>query len=195
MSDQSPVVRTLAEAVASLDARAFAAASRIAEAPVVERCGTRFVRFTVGVTAYAIGEMFVTELDRMPRITLVPQTPEWLRGVTNLRGEILSVVDLRVYLGLGPTPAATGRMLVLRLPGEDFSLGLLVDTVDGIVAVEDVAIHPPAATLEGALAPFLQGMAVVGDQLIAVLDLERLLRSSDIRQFDDREEDSRCKAP
>jgi purine-binding chemotaxis protein CheW len=187
--------RTLADAVASLDARAFASAPLSGEPAVVERPGTRFVRFTVGATAFAIGEMFVTELDRVPRITPVPQTPAWLRGVTNLRGEILSVVDLRTFLGLGPTPAATGRMLVLRLPVEDFSLGLLVDTVDGIVALEDAAIHPPASTLEGALAPFLKGMAAVGDQLIAVLDLERLLHSSDIRQFDDTEEDSRCTAP
>jgi purine-binding chemotaxis protein CheW len=196
MANHVPTPRTLADAVASLDARAFAAPVRmIADRPAVEqRPGTRFVRFTVGATAYAIGEEFVTELDRVPRITPVPQTPEWLRGVTNRRGEILSVVDLRTYLGHGHTAAATGRMLVLRLPFEDFSLGLLVDAVDGIVSVEEDAIHPPASTLEGALAPFLAGMAVVSDQLIAVLDLDRLLRSSDIRQFDDSEEDSRCKA-
>ena len=194
MSDQLSSARTLVEAVASLDARGFVAPPRIAEVAVVERAGTRFVRFTVGATAYAIGEGFVTELDRVPKVTPVPRTPAWLRGVTNLRGDILSVVDLRVYLGLGPTPAATGRMLVLRLPLDDFSLGLLVDAVDGIVTVDEAAIHPPASTLEGTLAPFLKGMAVVADQLVAVLDLERLLRSSDIRQFDDTEEDSRCKA-
>ena len=131
----------------------------------------------------------MAEIDRVPRVTLVPQTPEWLRGVTNRRGEILSVVDLRTYLGLGPTPETTGRMLVLQLPFEDFSLGLLVDAVDGIVTVDHEAIHPPASTLEGVLAPFLSGMAAVGDQLVAVLDLDRLLRSPDIRQFDDTEEE------
>ena len=194
MSDQPPPARTLAAAVAALDARPAPGVAPIAlAAPAAEpRAGGRFVRFTVGATAYAVGEAFVTELDRVPRVTLVPQTPDWLRGVTNRRGEILSVVDLRTYLGLDPTPAATGRMLVLRLPLEDFSLGLLVDAVDGIVTVEHEAIHPPASTLEGALAPFLSGMAAVGDHLVAVLDLDRLLRSSDIRQFDDTEEDTRC---
>jgi len=195
MSEQRPLHHTLADAVASLDARPFAGAPRVTEAAVGEhRTGTRFVRFIVGATAYAIGEEFVTELDRVPKVTPVPQTPAWLRGVTNLRGEILSVVDLSIFVGLEPTPPATGRMLVLRLPFEDFSLGLLVDAVDGIVAVDDAAIHAPASTLEGALAPFLKGMAVVGDCLVAVLDLDRLLRSSDIRQFDDTQEDSRCKA-
>ena len=195
MSDLQSRPRSLAAAVASLDARPVADTPGGVELPAREpRGGRRYVRFTVAATSYAVGEAFVAELDRVPRITLVPQTPEWLRGVTDRRGEILSVVDLRVYLGLGATPATTGRMLVLQLPGDSFSLGLLVDAVDGIVAVDHEAIHPPASTLAGALAPFLTGMAAVGDQLIAVLDLDRLLRSSAIRQFDDTEEDSRCTA-
>ena len=195
MSGTQPPARTLAAAVASLDARPVPGAPLPTAMPAADiRAGNRFVRFTVGTTAYAVGEAFVAELDRVPRITPVPQTPAWLRGVTNRRGDILSVVDLRVYLGLGPTPATTGRLLVLRLPNEDFSLGLLVDAVDGIVGVEHQAIQPPASTLEGALAPFLAGMAAVGDHLVAVLDLDRLLRSSAIRQFDDTQEDSRCTA-
>jgi len=195
MPDHMAPPRTLAEAVAALDARAFTESPRPLDPPAPQhRPGTRFVRFTVGNTAYAVGEAFVTELDRVPRVTVVPQTPMWLRGVTNLRGDILSVVDLRIYLGLDPTPTSTGRMLVLRLPSEDFALGLLVDGVDSIVTIDDEGIHPPASTLEGALAPFLRGMALVDDRLIAVLDLDRLLRSSDIRQFDDTQEDSRCEA-
>jgi purine-binding chemotaxis protein CheW len=185
---------TLIDAVASLDAQPFHGAAARIETPIVERKATsRFIRFTVGATLYAVGEAFVTELDRVPKTTLVPQTPVWLRGVTNLRGEILSVVDLRVFIGLDPT-TASGRMLVLRLPAEDFSLGFLVDAVDDIVVVEDETIHAPASALEGALAPYLSGMTVVNDQLVAVLDLERLLRSTDIRQFDEVQEDSRCEA-
>src|SRR5262245_9851243 len=125
---------TLGQAIAVLDARVPAHLSRALEAPVAEsRAGSRLIRFSLGNTSYAVHESFVTELDRVPKTTLVPQTPAWLRGVTNLRGDILSVVDLRMFIGLDPTPAASGRMLVLRLPEEDFSLGLLVDTVDGIL--------------------------------------------------------------
>lgn len=183
---------TLGQAVALLDAR-----TDVHVAPAVDgvgmerRAGARLIRFSIGATTYAVHETFVTELDRVPRVTLVPQAPAWLRGVTNLRGEILSVVDLRVFIGLDPTPASSGRMLVLRLPNEEFSLGLLVDTVDGILVVEDGAIQPPASTLEGPLAPYLLGMTVTETQLVAVLDLDRLLRSSDIRQFDEVHEGSR----
>jgi len=188
---EAPVPHTLAAAVTVLDARVVAGATAVSVAPAPEhRTGSRFVRFTVGATSYAVGEAFVIELDRVPRITMVPQTPAWLRGVTNLRGDILSVVDLRIYLGLDPTPAASGRMLVLRLPSDECALGLLVDAVDGIVPIDRDAIQPPASALEGPLAPFLSGMSVVGDQLVAVLDLDRFLRSSDIRQFDETHEDS-----
>src|SRR5688572_21225702 len=122
MSETPLASRSLAAAVASLDARPVPGVAEAVEAPAPERrSGTRFVWVTGAATSYAVSEAFVAELERVPRVTLVPQTPEWLRGVTNRRGEILSVVDLRTYLGLGATPAATGRMLVLRLPGEDFS--------------------------------------------------------------------------
>jgi purine-binding chemotaxis protein CheW len=195
MSELPPVPQTLAAAVSALDARMGAGATAVSATPVPEtRTGSRFVRFTIGATSYAVGEPFVIELDRVPRITIVPQTPAWLRGVTNMRGDILSVVDLRIYLGLDPTSATTGRMLVLRLPSEECALGLLVDAVDGIVTIDRDAIHPPASALEGPLAPFLSGMSVVGDQLVAVLDLDRFLRSADIRQFDETHEDSRCEA-
>jgi purine-binding chemotaxis protein CheW len=195
MADQQAMPHNLGAAVSALDARVIAGASASAAVPAAEhRTGSRFVRFKVGSTVYAVGEAFVIELDRVPRITIVPQTPEWLRGVTSLRGDILSVVDLRIYLGLDPTPSSTGRMLVLRLPSEECALGLLVDAVEGIVTIDREGIHPPASALEGPLAPFLSGMSVVGDQLLAVLDLDRFLRSSDIRQFDETHEDSRCEA-
>jgi len=194
MDADPPMIATLADAVASIDERLDAeapppqAAAATATAPRV----ARFVQFAVDATRYAVSEAFVTELDRVPRITMIPRAPDWLRGVTNLRGDVLSVVDLRAFLGLDPTSPHTGRMLVVRLLDEEISVGLLVDAVDQIVTLELDAVRPPASPLEGPLAPFLAGMCVAGEQVVAVLDLERLLRSADIRQFDDVREDSSC---
>ncbi len=164
-----------------------------APAPPVVRAA-RFVQFTIAATSYAVAEGFVTELRRVPKITIVPQTPAWLRGVVNLRGDVLSVVDLRSFLGLEPTSPHTGRLLVVRLLDEEFSVGLLVDGIDRIVTLELETIRPPASPLDDPLAPYLAGVCVVDDRLVAVLDLGRLLRSPDIRQFDDRKEDSSCEA-
>jgi len=195
MAPDSASAVTLADAVSRVDAQLESAPAPAVPAPAADAMrSARFVQFTIEATCYAVSEAFVTELDRVPAITLVPQTPAWLRGVTSLRGDVLSVVDLRVLLGLDPTSTHTGRMLVVRLLDEDFSVGLLVDGVDRIITIEAAAVHPPAAPLEGPLAPFLTGMCVAGEQLVTIFDLERLLRSADIRQFDDVKEEPSCEA-
>lgn len=180
---------TLLEALA---ADAAAAVVPLATDAAPRRVGARADRhvvFTSAGSAYAVLETSVTEVGRIPKITRVPRVPEWVRGVTSLRGEVLSVLDLRVFLGLEPTSLHTGRLLVVRLtPREDdeLSLGLLVDTVDQIASVPRDDVRPPASPLEGALAPFVTGVARVGERLVAALDLDALLGSADIRQFDDR---------
>ena len=180
---------TLADAVAAADqqldgqAAATAAIARDLLSAREASQGDRYVLLTIASAHYAVLEAFVTELERIPKITLVPRVPVWVRGVTNLRGDVLSVVDMRTFLGLEPTSAQSARMLVVRLLTEEFSTGLLVDSVDRIVAVPADAITPPESSLEGPLAPYLRGMCVIEEQLVAVLDLDQLLRSSEIRQL------------
>src|SRR5476649_787934 len=143
--------------------------------------GKRYVLLSIASAHYAVLEAFVTELERIPKITPVPHVPAWVRGVTNLRGDILSVIDMRTFLGLEAASPHTARMLVVRLLDEEFSAGLLVDAVDRIVAVPPDQIRPPESVLDGSLAPYLSGVCQVGERLAAVLDLYVLLRSPDIR--------------
>jgi purine-binding chemotaxis protein CheW len=186
---------TLADAVSALDAPldAEAAAPEAARPPSAAPHAARFVQFTVDSTSYAVSESFVTELDRVPKVTTIPRAPAWLRGVANLRGDVVSVVDVRAFIGLEPASAQTGRMLVVRLLDEEFSVGL-VDAIERIVSFDLGEIRAPAWPLEGPLAPFLTGTCVTGERLVAVLDLDRLLHSADIRQFDDVKEDTSCEA-
>jgi purine-binding chemotaxis protein CheW len=152
--------------------------------------GDRYVLLSIASARYAVLEAFVTELERIPKITPVPRVPAWVRGVTNLRGDVVSVVDMRTFLGLEPTSSHAARMLVVRLLTEEFATGLLVDSVDRIVAVPADAITATESSLEGPLAPFLRGMCVIEEQLVAVLDLDQLLRSSEIRQFEEVKEET-----
>lgn len=189
---------TLLDAVSAADAQLAVPAALVAGAApamALEAArAMRFVLFSINGAHYAVGETFVTELDRIPKITLVPQVPAWVRGVANIRGDVVSVIDLRTFLGLESTSPHNGRMLLVRLVDEEFSAGLLVDSIGQIVSIASEAIRPPASPLEGALAPFLAGVSVVGEQLVAVIDLNRLLRSPDVRQFEDVKEDTSCKA-
>jgi len=152
----------------------------------------RFVLLSVASAHYAVPEAYVTELERVPRVTTVPRVPAWLCGVANLRGDIVSVIDLRMYLGLPPYAPSTARMLVVRLLDEPFTTGLIVDAVDRIVTLQADEVKTPASPLEGPLAPFVSGVCTIGDRLVAVLDVDHLLRSPDIRQFDETTKDPSC---
>jgi purine-binding chemotaxis protein CheW len=146
----------------------------------------RYVVFTIADTAYAVREASVTEVERIPAMTPVPRVPAWLRGVTSLRGEVLSVVDLRTWLGLDQTTLHSGRLLVVRLSGDELALGLLVDRVERIATAAADGVRPPESPLEGPLAPYLTGVARLSGRTAAVLDLDALLTSADLRRFDDR---------
>ena len=177
---------TLLDAIAAQDRQLDAVADPAAPSPAVEpSAARRFVLLSIAAGHYAIPEASVTELERVPRITVVPQTPDWMRGVTSVRGDIVSVIDMHRFLKLDSQPGPAARLLVVRLLDEPFTTGLIVDAVDRIVAVNPNSITAPAAPLEGPLAPFLGGVCEIGGRLVAVLDIDRFLRSSEIRQFDD----------
>ncbi len=179
---------TLLEAVSALDTRGGDVVDAETPQPgsAPDRAvQDRFVLFTVAGAQYAVRETFVTELDRVPKITTVPNVPAWVRGVTNRRGDILSVIEIRGLLGLERIAAANERMLVVRLLDDSCSLGMLVDDVQQIVSMPPGDVRPPAATLEGVLAPFLDGVFEFNGKAVAVLDLDRMLRSEPVRQFDE----------
>jgi len=141
----------------------------------------------VSVTAAGRTDRGVHARGQVVHFDAAAERPDsaWVRGVTNLRGDILSVIDMRAFLGLDAAPLQSARMLVVRLLDEDFSAGLLVDSVDRIVAVSPDDIRSPESRLEGPLAAYLTGVCVIGDGVVAVLDLDRLLRSPDFRQFEE----------
>jgi purine-binding chemotaxis protein CheW len=182
----TPLAPTLFDALTDERVQPEDAAIDAAESAAPVAPQHRLVLFVVSGTTYGVQDALVTEVGRVPKITAVPRMPAWLRGVTSLRGDIVSVVDVRTFLGLEATSLHTGRLLVVRLPDEEFSVALLVDEVQQIASVPVDAVKPPASPLEGALAPFLTGVTETGGRLVVVLDLERLLRSAEIRQFDDR---------
>ena len=192
-----PAPATLADAVAAadqqLDGPVAATVPIVREGVLAAReasQGDRYVLLSIASANYAVLEAYVTELERIPKITPVPRVPAWVRGVTNLRGDVISVVDMRMFLGLDATGSHAARMLVVRLLTEEFSTGLLVDGVERIVAVPPEAITPPESSLEGPLAPYLRGMCVIEERLVAVLDLDQLLRSPEIRQFEEIKEET-----
>ena len=145
----------------------------------------KHVLFVLDDTQYAVPMENVLELQRLPRVTPLPSVPEWLRGVTNLRGEVLSVVDLRSLLGLPPAESSVSqRLIVVRSTLEEIATGWIVDRVIGVrrLAIQD--LQPCSTLTTGAAVGFLNGIVACDDHLIAVLDVNRVLSSPEMRQFE-----------
>lgn len=133
------------------------------------------VVFRLGREEYAVPIASVREVVRVSDITRVPHAPDHIRGVMNLRGRILPVVEIRSRLGLEPielTPAS--RVVVADV--ERRIVGLLVDAVGQVTRVKESAVSaPPEEVRAGAEA--VTGVARVGQRLLILLELARVLRT------------------
>lgn len=145
----------------------------------------KHVLFSLNAAHYAVPLANVLELQRMPHITVLPNVPDWLHGVTNLRGEVLSVVDLRSLLGLpAAESSASKRLIVVRSTREEISTGWIVDQVLGIRGIAAEDLKPRSTLMAGPAASFLSGVVEQDTHLIAVLDVNRVLSSPEMRQFE-----------
>lgn len=143
----------------------------------------QIVTFLVGAEEYGLDITFISEVVRPLKVTPLPQMPEFVEGVINLRGVIIPIVDLRKRFALAKIidNRRTIRMMITQgavpgAPGEEKGLlGLVVDTVDEVLYIpkKDIEPAPPAAT--GEHVDFITGMGKVGDRLIILLDITRIL--------------------
>jgi purine-binding chemotaxis protein CheW len=116
----------------------------------------------------------IQEIIRDVKITPVPHAPPQVRGVINLRGEVTTVIDLRQVLGLAALKStADTQTLIVRSQGE--SIGLIVDRVGDICAVDVASIVPPPPNLDSVDGRFFQGVCQRKTEIILVLDLEEAL--------------------
>ncbi len=144
----------------------------------------RHVLFALAGSQYAISAAHVQEVGEVQRITPVPNVPEWLAGVVNLRGDIISMVDLRVFLGLEPMMyQQSSRMLVTQAGPENMIIGLIVDQVSSIKYLATDRITAPTAPIENQITSYLKGVYEHEGQLLIVLDIEQMLLSSEMQQF------------
>ena len=123
---------------------------------------------------YGVDVRQVQEIRRMSEITGVPRAPDFIRGVINLRGRILPVLDLKRKLGLGEVEAGRAtRIVVVRI--KERLLGLLVDGASQVLRVEVSRIEPPPAEVVEKGGDYIRGVAKLEDRLVILVDLERLL--------------------
>ena len=141
--------------------------------------GQRLFGFGIAGGAYAVSLDHVVEMQRLPAVTRLPNVPDWVRGVVNLRGDIVSVIDPAAFLRLSQDAHSDhGRKLVvLRSLHSDLQIGLVVDHIFGLRSVAATAIRATTGALHDSVTPYLRGVCDVGEKMFVVLEAERLLKA------------------
>ncbi len=139
----------------------------------------QLVVFDLAKEHYGVDIAAVEGIIKMQPITVVPHTPAFVEGVTNLRGEVLPVIDLRRRFGL-PTDVTRGkdtRIVVVEIDGK--KVGMVVDAVSEVLRVADEAIEPPSPIVTTVDSAFIRGIAKVDERLIILVDLARVLSTDE----------------
>lgn len=137
---------------------------------------TEFISFAIGNDQYGVDIMAVREIKGWSEITHLPKQPEYVRGVLNLRGVIVPIVDLRCRFGQGLTEA-TPLHVVIIVQIDQQLVGLLSDRVLDIVSFESSKVQPVPRTASNAEVEFLSGLVTVDNAMIALIELGNLFTS------------------
>jgi purine-binding chemotaxis protein CheW len=150
------------------------------------------VGFQVGRETYGVPITSLHEIVRVPDITAVPDAPDYLEGVINLRGKIVSVMDLRKRFGdKKATINKQNRILVVEHAGK--LAGLIVDSASEVLKIASENVEaPPAAFQEGGL-NCVTGLGKVNDRLIVLLDMSKLLAPTNLIQKNENAENKNAK--
>src|SRR5271156_1007958 len=135
---------------------------------------TQLISFAIGDDQYGVDIMAVREIKGWTEITHLPKQPEYVRGVLNLRGVIVPIVDLRCRFGQGATEA-TPLHIVIIVQIATKPVGLLADRVLDIVSFEPSQVQPVPRIANGSRINFLAGLITIEGAMIALIDLPNLL--------------------
>ena len=138
----------------------------------------RFITFAVDREMYGIEIRYVTEIVGMQPINSLPETPDHIKGVINLRGKIIPVVDMRLKFKKEPMPY-NDRTCIIVIDTREIWAGLIVDEVAEVLAIDDEDIAPPPNKGTGANCRYLSGIGKVGKEVKLLLNCERLFNGDE----------------
>ncbi len=139
----------------------------------------RFLTFHLGKESYGLEIRHVTEIIVLQEITKVPDLPEFIIGVVNLRGNVISVMDMRKRFHLEPKEY-DDRTCIVVVNIKDIAIGLLVDTVNEVMNIPEEQVDPPPKTHSGIKSNYIMGMGKVENQVKILLDIEKILYEEEL---------------
>ena len=143
----------------------------------------QYLTFITAGEEYAISIVKVTEIVEYEAVTTVPNTPLWIRGVTNLRGRVVPVVDLAVKFGLPASGISKFSCIIITevmFEGENLTMGVLADSVSQVIelSADEIEQTPPFGTR--VKTEFLLGMGALGKKFCLILDIDKVLSADEM---------------
>ncbi|WP_177505388.1 chemotaxis protein CheW [Anaerosinus sp.] len=134
----------------------------------------QLVAFKLGKEEYGVSILHVQEIKRLTDITRVPYTPGFIKGVMNLRGSVLPVIDLKKRLGLFEEPYSEDtRIIIVKV--DDISIGMIVDAVTEVLSIAPEHIEEPEAVVDGNGNNFISGVGNLDNRLVIMLNLNEII--------------------
>lgn len=140
----------------------------------------RYLMFALDNEDFGIEIKYVTEIIGMQPIMALPEVPEYFKGVINLRGKIIPVIDIRLKFKKDPIDY-TDRTCIIVIDTDSLCVGLIVDNVAEVVGIEDENIVPPPPINTGTCNKYMQGIGKLADRISLLLDCRKLFLDEEIQ--------------
>jgi purine-binding chemotaxis protein CheW len=143
----------------------------------------QFLTFYLASEEYAISILRIKEIIEYDAVTKVPRMPTWIRGVINLRGAVVPIVDLALKFGMEETPVTKLCCVIiveLELDGEPLVMGVIAESVNQVIDFSPSQIQAPPAFGMQMKADFLLGMATIGKKFAMILNIDRILSAEEL---------------
>lgn len=145
-----------------------------------------FLTFVLGNENYALDIMTVKEIRGYEAVTKIANAPEFIKGVINLRGDIVPIVDLRIKFNVGEATYNEFTIVIMLNVG-DRIVGIVVDEVSDVIKVSDSDIKPPPEFGVAFDSSYLLGLAPIEDLMIILVNIESLITSDELGLFESKE--------
>ena len=142
----------------------------------------KFLTFSVGKEAYGIEIKFVTEIIGIQDITEVPELPNYVKGIINLRGKIIPVIDVRLRFKK-QSKEYNDRTCIVVIDIKEISVGLIVDNVAEVINIDESNIVPPPDIKTGFHNRYVRGIGKVGNEVKLLLDCDKLLNDEELESL------------
>ena len=144
---------------------------------------TQFLTFTLGEDVFAIDVTTTREIMDVCNVTRVPQTPDYMLGVINLRGSVVPVIDMRLKFGMDAVEQTRDSCIVVvevEVDGDSVVVGAMADSVREVLDLEPSQIEPPPRIGTRLKTEFIKGMGSLDDRFVIILDINRVFSTEEL---------------